>query len=91
MLARVRSLLRKERLKTDPEAQTLEDVACLVFLENYFSDFAREKDEAKLLTILRRTWNKMSPRGHELALGLKLPPRDLALIQKAIATDAGGG
>src|SRR3954471_24845662 len=32
-IARVASLIRKERLKTDPEAQTLEDVICLVFLE----------------------------------------------------------
>jgi len=30
-IARVRSLLRKERLKSDPETQALEDVACLVF------------------------------------------------------------
>src|SRR3954469_3859034 len=33
-VGRVQSLLKKEKLKEDPEAQTLEDVICLVFLEN---------------------------------------------------------
>jgi len=83
-IARVGSLLRKEKLKLDPEMQTLEDVICLVFLENYFSDFAREKDEAKVVNILKRTWAKMSPRGREMALTLNLSASDAALIQKAI-------
>jgi hypothetical protein len=43
-VARVQSLLRKERLKRDPEAQQLEDVVCLVFLENYFADFSKQHD-----------------------------------------------
>src|SRR4051812_11345330 len=42
-IARVRSLIRKEKIKADAEMQTLEDVICLVFLENYFADFAAEK------------------------------------------------
>src|SRR5262249_50206672 len=39
MIARVRSLVRKEGLKRDPEAQALEDVVGLVFLESYLADF----------------------------------------------------
>ncbi|HWM86597.1 MAG TPA: DUF4202 domain-containing protein, partial [Kofleriaceae bacterium] len=35
-IQRVRDLLTKKGLRTDPEVQTLEDVACLVFLEHYF-------------------------------------------------------
>jgi hypothetical protein len=46
-VARVQSLVRKEGLKTDPETQTLEDVACLVFLEDEFREFARKHDEAR--------------------------------------------
>ena len=38
-IARVRSLLRKERLKRDPETQLLEDVIGLVFLEHYLAGF----------------------------------------------------
>ena len=30
----------RRRSRADPEAQTLEDVICLVFLENYFAEFA---------------------------------------------------
>jgi hypothetical protein len=84
-VGRVQSLLRKEKLKLDPEMQTLEDVICLVFLENYFSDFAREKDEQKLLGIIKRTWLKMSERGRQVAMTLRLSDHDLALIRKAIS------
>src|SRR5438552_16391965 len=72
MVGRVQSLLKKERLKEDPEAQLLEDVICLVFLEHYFADFAKEHDEEKVIGILRKTWRKMSVRGHEAALKLPL-------------------
>jgi hypothetical protein len=84
MIERVRSLIRKQHLKTDPEAQTLEDVICLVFLENYFAEFARDHDEEKLIRILRKTWKKMSPRGHDAAMKLNLGPGELELIGKAI-------
>jgi hypothetical protein len=89
MIIRVQSLLRKERLKEDPEAQTLEDVICLVFLENYFADFAKEHDEQKIINILRKTWRKMSPRGHEAALTLPLGPKEGALLEKALTPAAG--
>ena len=39
-VGRVRALLRKERLKADPEVQLLEDVVCLVFLGHYLTPFA---------------------------------------------------
>ena len=69
--------------------QMLEDVVCLVFLENYFSEFASAKEEGKLLTIIRRTWSKMSDRGREAALALKLRPQDRAILQKALTTSSG--
>jgi hypothetical protein len=86
-IGRVRSLVRKEKLKADPEMQLLEDVICLVFLEHYFAEFVAEHegDEEKLIRILRRTWSKMSPRGHEAALALQLPPRERALIERALS------
>lgn len=83
-IERVRSLLQKEKLKADPEMQSLEDVICLVFLENYFSDFAREKDEPKVVNILRRTWAKMSEKGREMAMTLRLSDEDRRLIAKAL-------
>jgi hypothetical protein len=84
-IRRVQSLLRKEQLKQDPEAQLLEDVICLVFLENYLARFAQKHDEAKLVDILRKTWNKMSSRGQEAALGLKLPAPLRAIIERAVS------
>jgi len=84
-IARVRSLIRKEKLKADPEMQLLEDVICLVFLENYFAEFAADHDEEKLVRILRRTWAKMSPRGHAAALKLELPERERKLIERALS------
>jgi hypothetical protein len=83
-IARVRSLIRKEAIKQDAESQTLEDVVCLVFLENYFAEFARDHDEQKLVTILRRTWRKMSDRGHATAMTIELGPRERALVAKAL-------
>lgn len=85
-IARVQSLVRKERIKSDPETQTLEDVACLVFLEDDFADFVSRHvdEEEKLLNILRRTWKKMSPRGHEMAMTLELGERERVLLEKAL-------
>jgi hypothetical protein len=81
---RVQALVRKEKLKQDPDTQLLEDVGCLVFLEHYFADFARKHDEPTLLRILRKTWAKMSPKGHEAALGLDLPQPLRAIVEKAL-------
>jgi hypothetical protein len=81
----VESLLRKERLKTDPDCQLLEDVICLVFLEHHSSAFIQEHDEEKLINIFRRTWKKMSARGQQAALRLELHPRVRALVEKALA------
>ena len=85
--ARVGSLIRKERLKSDPEAQTLEDVICLVFLEHYFAAFAAGHRDDKVIDILRKTWRKMSPRGHAAALALELPERARELVARALDLD----
>jgi hypothetical protein len=89
MIARVQSLVRKERLKQDPEVQLLEDVICLVFLESYFADFAKQHDEQKVIGILRRTWKKMSPRGQAEALKLPLGQSERTLVERALADDSG--
>ncbi|MBZ9560367.1 MULTISPECIES: DUF4202 domain-containing protein [unclassified Modicisalibacter] len=81
---RVASLIRKEGLRRDPETQALEDTACLVFLDNEFAAFAARHDDDKILRILRKTWAKMSPRGHELAMTIDLPEAARALVQRAL-------
>ena len=90
-VARVGALLRKERLKADPEVQLLEDVACLVFLRYYLPAFAARHDDAKLADILGKTWRKMSARGRAAALALDLEPRVRALVSMAAAARADEG
>jgi len=84
---RVGQLVRKERLKQDADAQRLEDVACLVFLEDHLADFAPKHSEAKVLDVIVKTWPKMSAAGQQAALKLKLPPVSQRLVQLAL----GGG
>lgn len=88
---RVGALVRKEGLKRNPgeesETQVLEDVACLVFLDDQFEDFEKGiKDEEKVITILRKTWVKMSSKGHEMAIELseEMSERARGLVQKAL-------
>ena len=84
-IGRVQALLRKERLKADPDVQLLEDVICLVFLQHYLADFAAQHDEEKLADILRKTWRKMSDRGRAAALEVDLAPDLRALVTRAVA------
>jgi len=82
---RVQSLIKKERIKHDPEAQMLEDVTCLVFLEFEFAPFAAKHADDKVIDILRKTWPKMSAQGHAAALALQLPAPLRTLVEKALS------
>lgn len=84
-IARVEDLVQKRRLTSDPEAQTLEDTACLVFLDHYIADFAAKHPDDKVVDILRKTWKKMSERARATALALDLPDQVAALVRRALA------
>ena len=88
VVGRVEALLRKERLKADPDAQLLEDVVCLVFLEHYLAGFAPKHDDEKLAGVLRKTWRKMSDAGRRAALALDLPPDLRSRVEAAAASPA---
>ena len=86
---RVMTIVSKKGLKVNPETQLMEDVADLVFIEHYMMDFAAkhpEYEEAKWIQIIRKTWQKMSPRAHEFVLngGIQLPEALTPLILKAV-------
>lgn len=87
-IAKLQSLLRKEKLKLNPETQLLEDVVDLTFLQHYLEAFVQkygsQYDEEKLLDIVRKTWKKMSEKGHEAALKLDFTPEMLAVVKKAL-------
>jgi hypothetical protein len=92
-IARVRALIRKEALKSDAEAQVLEDVVDLVFLESYLAGFVAAHaayDEAKFTDILAKTAKKMSTRGRDAALTLiALPPALAPLVHRAMVAAPG--
>lgn len=81
----VQFLLQKKQLKKNEMTQTLEDVICLVFLDYYFERFSEKYDEAKMIDILRKTWNKMSEKGQRTALTLNLSDRANQLVSKALS------
>ncbi|KAG9784582.1 hypothetical protein KCU88_g2751, partial [Aureobasidium melanogenum] len=87
---KVAALIAKEDLKKgegkgDPDAQVIEDVACLVFLDDQFDEFEKAHDEDKIVSILQKTWVKMGKRGQELALAMDLSDRAKELVGKALA------
>ena len=90
-IARVGSLVRKERLKLDAEAQMLEDIVCVLFLEHYIDGFMAKTDREKLADILAKTWAKMSPLGHEHALRLGLAPDIPRLLEQGLARQRASG
>ena len=87
-IARAGSLLKKERLKSDPEAQILEDVACLVFLQYEAAGFIAPHDDDKVRDILAKTAKKMSVKGLGAAGKLRLDDRLARLLGEALANFA---
>jgi hypothetical protein len=85
VVARVADLLTKKGLRSDPDAQLLEDAVCLTFLELELEAFAAKHPVEKVVDILKKTWAKMTPRGHEAAhkLAHGLPMKLTTLIAEA--------
>ena len=72
-IERVASLMSKNNVKEDPDAQTLEDGLCLVFFETQFMALVEKTPADKMKIVVRKTWRKMGPKGREIALNMKLP------------------
>jgi len=90
-ISRVGALLRKQSLKSDPEAQVLEDVVALVFLESYLAGFVAahpDYDSEKFVDILRKTAKKMSARGRAAAVELISLPENLAPLVRSVMAPA---
>ena len=87
-VARVGSLIKKERLKKDADSQALENIVAVVFLAYYLNDFLaqhRDYDDDKIVGILAKTLNKMSAHGRAAAAQLKLSDRAQWLVAAAVA------
>ncbi len=88
-IEQVQNLVLKRAMRSAPdEAQTLEDAACLVFLERDLAPLANRLGADKTVDVLARTWPKMSDRGREAALELKLAPELGELVSRAQALAA---
>jgi hypothetical protein len=84
MVEAVRRINTKQGLHSNPDTRIMEDALCLSFLEHELERFATQHSDEKLVNILRKTWNKMSERAREVALGLPLSERVKQLIARAL-------
>ena len=82
---RVKTIILKKLIKKNEESQILEDTICLVFLDYYFDEFAEKHEDDKIIDILKKTWVKMSDKGHEAALKIPFSDKSLALVKQAIS------
>ena len=88
-IERVKQIVGKKSLKTNPDVQLLEDIAGLVFIEHYMLDFVGrhpEYSDEKWVDVIGKIWNKMSDRAHQFMLAghIRIPESLVALIKKAI-------
>ena len=90
-IARAAALLKKERLKQDADAQTLEDVICLVFLAFEAAPFIAKHDDGKVRDILAKTARKMSPRGLVAAAKVPMEERLQRLLGEALSQSPSSG
>ncbi len=88
-IARVEVFLQKVGLARDPEVRLFEDAICMVFFEHEYADLAGKHEDDKVVDILRRTGQKMSPQGHAAAITLSagMSGRERRLIERAVASD----
>ena len=84
-IAKAQQLIIRKNNAKDPEGQTLEDAACLVFLEFELAPFVAKTDDAKVVDIVRKTWKKMSDRAREEAGKLSLGEKEGGLVRTALS------
>ncbi len=80
----VRQIILKKNFQTNPDAQTVEDALCLIFLESQFEELHQKTPDPKMIDIVQKTWKKMSAEGKNMALTLDLPAAHKKLIQDAL-------
>jgi hypothetical protein len=84
LIEKVKLLIQKKEIKKNHEAQIIEDVACLVFLEFYLDEFSKKHEVEKLKSIIDKTWTKMSEHAREEALKINFPVELKTIILEAI-------
>lgn len=84
---RVAELVTKKRLGRDPEVDAFEDAICLTFLELELGAFAAKTEREKVVDIVKKTWAKMTDRGHAEAAKLlpSMLPELRGIVEDALA------
>jgi len=85
IISAVQSLNQKKNMKTDADCQTLEDALCLVFLKYQFDALINDTEHGKMISIVQKTWAKMSPQGHEHALLIEYSAAGKSVIDEALS------
>ena len=83
-IEKVKFLLLKKELFTNPDTKALEDVICLVFIEHYLDEFVAKHEPQKVVDILQKTLKKMSPRAIEEAAKIPVSEKIKVLIHQAL-------
>lgn len=86
LIGQVRDLNLKKNFPADPECRVLEDALCLVFLERQFAGLAAKATEEKVVSALRKCWDKMTPAARDLALQLDYGPGERRLLDLALGS-----
>jgi hypothetical protein len=81
---RVQAIVKKERLRSDPDVQALEDALCLVFVETQFGELSDQLGDDHMVEVVAKTLRKMTPAGREAALGLPLDDAAVRIVGLAL-------
>jgi hypothetical protein len=81
---RVQAIVKKERLRSDPDVQALEDALCLVFVETQFGELSDQLGDDHMVEVVVKTLRKMTPAGREAALGLPLDDEAVRIVGLAL-------
>jgi len=84
VVARVRQIILKQKIKVDAEVQTIENALCLVFLEFQYEEFYPKHPAEMVINILRKSLLKMDNHGHQFALSLNYSETGLFYINEAL-------
>ena len=85
LIGRVQELNLKKNLGQDAELQILEDALCLVTLQYQLTDLVRKTEPDKMVSILQKTWKKMSSQARDEATQLSFPEDQKTLLSRALS------
>jgi len=85
-VARARHLLGRTKLRTDIDTQSLEDAACLVFLETQFDSMTERTEHQHMVSIVAKTLTKMSSTAVSLASSIDLSEQSRIVLTDAVTS-----